>query len=68
MIDPAFVGDGQRGVKTFGPLSALFGKPGVRRNHNKVGQSFGCDCLAQNRERIEVINRDFEESLDLRGM
>jgi len=65
---PPLVGDRGRRVQPVGPLAGLLGEPRVGGDDDQVLEPLRGDRVAQHRQRVEVVDGDAEEPLDLGRM
>ena len=68
VVHPLLVGDGQGSVEAFGVLLGLLGEARVGGDDDELVQGLGGDRVGQRGERVQVVDRYPEESLDLRGV
>ena len=68
VIGPLLVSDGEGGAEPPGVELGLLGEAGVGRHDDQVGQRLRRDRLAQHRHGVQVVDRDAEEALHLRGV
>ena len=62
---PGLVAEDDRGVHHLAELVGLLAEADVGRGHDQVGDLLGAEVIDQDGHRVEVVDGDLEEPLDL---
>ena len=66
VVGPPLLGDRVRRAEPRRERAGLLGEAGVGRDDDQIGERLRRDRLAQDRHRVEVVDRHVEEALQLR--